>query len=113
MNVSIDWGGCYLEHREFFDAMAISMQRAGHRVGIITGEREHKKPQIEGSLGFKPDFLELWPELADITNGMKWKVDKFNQHAISLHFDDDATDLKKYTSMWIVKVMNSSKVNKF
>jgi len=120
MNISIDWNGCYPEHKEYFDAMALAMQKAGHRVGIITGEREKdpynktdKTKEILGYLGFKPDFLVLWGEYETIANGNMWKAQKLIDNQIAMHFDDDATEMKKYTDIWIVKVLNRAEKGKF
>ena len=107
MNVSMAWGGCYLEHREYFDAMAASMQAAGHKVGILTGERESKKPQILGSLGFTPDFVILWGEFEVIVGGAQWKAQKMIDNQIGMHYDSDATDIKRWTDLWVVKTMDS------
>lgn len=113
MTISIDISGCYNEHKEFFDAMAISMQKQGHRVGIITGEREEKRAHLMSQLGFTPDFMHLWGPYETIINGYKWKVNLMHQEGVSLHFDDDATEMKKYTNLWVVKTMNSGQVKKF
>jgi hypothetical protein len=113
MTISIDIGGCYTEHKEYFDAMAISMQKAGHRIGIITGEREADRAKLMGMLGFTPDFMHLWGEFETIINGNNWKVSRLLKEGVALHFDDDATEMKKYTDLWIVKVMNSGQIAKF
>mgnify|MGYP000964135028 CR=1 FL=1 len=116
MIVSIDYDGCYTEHKDFFDAMAISMQKQGHQVGVITGEREHERGRLMRALGFTPDFLDLWGEFETIANGAQWKVARLYDRGVGLHFDDDARELKRYTDLWIVKVMNGksqSKVNTF
>jgi len=113
MNISLDWGGCYLEYRPFFDAMAIAMQKDGHQVGIITGEREPRRQEIVGSLGFKPDFVHLWGEFETIANGYLWKCKMLDQENVYVHFDDDATEMKKYTDRWILKSLNSGEVQKF
>lgn len=113
MKISIDWGGCYLEHKLFFDEMAKGLKSQGHEVGIITGEREHRRREIENSLGFKPDFMHLWGEYETIANGYLWKVEKMHEHGIGVHYDDDATFMKRYTDQWIIKVMNQSEKEKF
>lgn len=113
MKISFDWGGCYLEHRQYFDEVAKGLQRMGHKVGILTGERDSKAGEIRGSLGFFPDFMILWPEFQTIANGAKWKADRMVEHEIMVHHDDDATDIKKWTELWVIKVMNSAQVNKF
>lgn len=116
----MQWGGCYTEHKEFFDEMAKAMQAQGHEVGIISGDREKdpytkkdKKQEITDSLGFKPDFIILWGEYESIGNGSMWKANKLIENEIGMHFDDDATELKKYTDLWIVKVLNSGQKGKF
>lgn len=113
MNISIDWGGCYLEHREFFDAMANAMQKDGHRVGILSGDRESKKNQIVGSLGFTPDFMILWGEFEYIVGGAQWKAQKMIDNHIGMHFDDDATEIKRWTPLWVMKTMNTGEQKKF
>lgn len=113
MNISFDWGGCYLEHRSFFDVMAHALQAAGHKVGIITGERDTKKVVIVSSLGFKPDFISLWGEYESIANGNLWKCKAMDKHNVTTHFDDDATEMKRYTSRGIIKVLNSGEPKKF
>lgn len=113
MNVSIAWGGCYLEHKEYFDAMATSMQETGHKVGILTGERESKKSQIVGSLGFTPDFVILWGEFEVIVGGAQWKAQKMHDHTIGMHFDPDATEMKRWTDLWVVKTMDRNQQKKF
>lgn len=113
MKISIDWGGCYLEHKEFFDSMAVSMQAQGHEVGIITGERESKKNQILGSLGFNPNFVILWGEFETIVGGAQWKAQKMIDNQIGMHFDDDAKEIKRWTDLWVVKVYNTGEPRKF
>lgn len=113
MKISLDYAGCYLEHREYFDAMALGLQRMGHEVGFITGEREAKRNQIMGSLGFKPDFLRLWGDYETIANGNMWKVERMIEEGIAVHYDDDATEMKKYTDLWVIKVMNQGEKSKF
>lgn len=113
MTISIDLAGCYFEHKDFFDAMAKAMQKDGHRVGVITGERENKRAVLEKQMGFTADFLHLWGEYETIVNGNAWKVQKMATEGVALHFDDDATELKRYTTLWVVKVMNSGQKKKF
>ena len=113
MNISIDYIGCYTEHKEFFDAFAAAMQKDGHRVGIITGERESKRGEYERNLGFKPDFMHLWANEEFIVNGSQWKVDKMNAEQVQLHFDDDATHMKLWTNLWVVKTLNPADPKKF
>lgn len=116
----MDWIGAYLEHKPFFDEMAKAMQKAGHRVGIITGEREFdpyngadKKPQILQSLGFVPDFLKLWGQNETIGNGGLWKAQKMDEEDVYVHFDDDAKDIKYFTSRWVMKTMYNADQSKF
>lgn len=113
MTISIDYLGCYTEHKEFFDVMSAAMQAAGHRVGIITGEREKKRGEIEHNLGFKPDFVHLWADDEFIVNGSQWKADRMNSEEVQLHFDDDGTHMKQWTNLWVVKTLNSSDPRKF
>lgn len=120
MTISFDLYGCYFEHKEFFDVMAKALQATGHRVGVITGEREvdantHRKnrPHLLSQMGFTPDFMHLWGEFETITNGNVWKVKMMVQEGVAMHFDDDAAEMKKYTDLWIVKVMNSAQKGKF
>lgn len=113
MNISLDWGGCYLEHRHFFDIVALALQDQGHSVGIITGEREAKRAAIVGSLGFTPDFVSLWGDFESIANGNLWKCKKMDENDVLVHYDDDATELKRYTGRWVIKVLNSGDPKKF
>lgn len=123
MNISIDYHGCYLEHKLFFDEMANAMQKAGHKVGIITGLREKeigydrrvKENKIEmlNNLGFTPDFVKMWGENETISNGNLWKAYRLDDEEIDMHFDDDATEMKKYTPRWIMKTMNHGEQKKF
>lgn len=120
MTISIDLIGTYYEHKEFFDEMAHAMQKAGHRVGIITGEREKdpytgmdNRERFLRELGFKPDFFYLWGPNETIANGDLWKAQRMELEGVALHFDDDATGMKKYSDLWIVKTMNSAQRNKF
>ena len=113
MNISIDFNGTYTEHKIFFDEMAKSMQKSGHKVGIITGERETKRKEIEEALGFAPDFMRLWGEFETIANGNLWKAERLDEEDVLVHFDDDAKELKRYTGRWIIKTLNSGEVNKF
>lgn len=113
MKVSIDLGGCYFEHKEYFDAMARAMQKDGHKVGIITGEREQNRNKIMSQLGFVPDFLHLWGEFETIVSGARWKVERMLSEGVALHYDDDATEMKKYTDLWVVKVMCAGQEEKF
>lgn len=124
MTISIDLDGCYFEHKEFFDAMAIAMQEAGHRVGIITGIREKvedvrtghvsdKRSELLGQIGFIPDFFHMWGQFETIASGSRWKVQKMIVEQVTMHFDDDATDLKKYTGGWVLKSLNSGDPKKF
>lgn len=123
MVISMDFRGCYLEHKEFFDLMAIAMQSKGHKVGIIAGIREKEydmrnvlhdyKKEITDTLGFKPDFMHLWGESETISNGSKWKISKMVQEEVNIHFDSDATEIKKYTTGSIIKTMDSGQKGKF
>lgn len=122
MKISFDYHGCYLEHKEYFDAMARSMQQTGHQFGIITGVREiqevggqklNNKDGILANLGFKPDFFYMWGEVEAITNGNMWKAQKMDIEGVLIHYDDDATEIKKYTDRWVIKVMNSADRGKF
>lgn len=120
MNISFDYGGCYPEHKLFFDEMARSMQAKGHRVGIITGERELDpytgasiKQKIMADLGFTPDFFHMWGAYETIGSGDLWKCQKMDAEDVYLHFDDDAATMKKYTDRWVVKVLNSADTKKF
>lgn len=120
MKISIDWVGSYLEHKIFFDELARAMQAAGHKVGIVTGEREidpftgaDKRKQILESLNFTPDFMYLWGANESIANGNLWKCQKLDQEDILIHFDDDAAEMKRYTGRWIIKTLNSSEIKKF
>ena len=119
MNISIDYE-IYHEHKIFFDEMAISMQKTGNRVGIVAGLREKdpfngedKRVEIDKNLGFKADFVHLWGENEAIASGNLWIAQKLDQEDIYMHFDDDATEIKRYTQRWIVKVMNSAAQAKF
>lgn len=120
MNISIDYAGCYTEHKIFFDEFAKAMQKAGHRVGIITGERERDpfsgadlKEQMKKQLGFTPDFMHLWGAVETIANNNLWKCQKMDYEDVLVHFDDDAAEMKKYTGRWILKSLNSSQIKKF
>lgn len=120
MNISIETLGCYFEHKIFFDEMAIAMKKRGHRVGIITDEREKDpfsgediKEKILKSLGFKPDFIHLWGATETIANGNLWKCQKMDLEDVLVHFSSDATEMKRYTDRWIIKVLDSSQPNKF
>lgn len=120
MTISLDIGGCYTEHKEFFDALALAMQAQGHRVGIITGEREKdpytkadNREKIKQQLGFVPDFMHLWGEYETITNGALWKAERMHQEGVGLHFDDDAREIKRYTDLWVVKTLNPGEMEKF
>lgn len=113
MNISIDFAGCYEEYKPFFDEMALAMQAKGHKVGIITGEREAKKDFIRSRLGFEPDFWALWGEYITIGNGNLWKAQRMDEFDVWVHFDDDAGEIKKYTDRWVFKSLNSGQPNKF
>jgi hypothetical protein len=113
MTVSFDYDGCYKEHKSFFDDMANAMQKAGHRVGMVTGEREAKREFLMGQLGFKPDFMRLWGDFETISSGAQWKIERLAEEEVNVHFDDDATELKRYTAGWIIKTMHSAAPNKF
>lgn len=113
MNVSIDWVGCYLEHKPFFDELALSMQKAGHKVGILTGERESRKKEILNSLGFIPDFICVWGDTETIGSASRWKAEKMIDLDIIVHYDDDARDLKLFTPRWVIKTMNNDEKGKF
>ena len=120
MTISIDLIGAYYEHKEFFDELAKCFQKAGHRVGIITGEREvdpytgaSNRERYLRELGFKPDFFYLWGPTETIANGEAWKVQRMMQEEVAVHFDDDADKMKKYTDLWIIKTMNSAEKDKF
>lgn len=113
MKISFDWIGTYLEHKDYFDAMATALQLQGHEVGIITGERENRRVEISNSLGFVPNFIKLWGENETIANGNLWKSITLKEMEINVHYDDDATELKKYTDGWIIKTLNSNERKKF
>lgn len=120
MNISISTTGCYFEHKQFFDEMALGLQARGHRVGIITGIREvdpftsekHKEVLLS-QLGFKPDFVKMWGANESIANGNLWKAMKMDEEDVLLHFDDDAKEIKRYTGRWVLKSLNSGQLNKF
>lgn len=120
MNISLAFTGCYMEHKLFFDAMATAMQAQGHRVGIITGDREKDpfsnkdlKAEMLAKIGFTPDFCHMWGATETIANGNLWKCQRLDQEDVYVHFDSDATELKKYTERWIIKVMDSGAKTKF
>lgn len=123
MTISIDYHGTYLEHPAFFDAMANSMQMAGHRVGIITGVREKeydennrlvsRREEILRHLGFVPDFLHLWGENETIANGNIWKIHRMIEEDVEVHFDDDAREMKKLTTRQVIKTMCVGEQEKF
>lgn len=123
ITVSLEFDGCYTEHKLFFDAMAKGLQAQGHRIGIITGRRikeydytnkltENDKV-IKEFLGFEPDFMYLWGENETIGNGALWRCQKMDQENVLIHFSPDGTDLKKYTDRWVVKTMDSGQQKKF
>jgi len=123
MRISFDYNGCYREHKEYFDIMANALQKAGHEVGMLTGLREkeydynnnlrdNKKDMID-NLGFKPDFAIVWGENETISNGALWIAQKIMSENIQVHYDDDATEIKKYTDRWIIKTMNNGEMDKF
>jgi len=120
MNVSIELHGCYWEHKIFFDEMAKGMQKAGHKVGVITGERDtdpfsgkDMRAEILTNLGFKPDFLHLWGQTQTIANVSLWVVEKMIEEDVYLHFSPNGRELKKYTDRWVVKTMDSGQKDKF
>ena len=113
ITISLDFHGCYLEHKEFFDEMAKSMQDKDHRIGIITGERESKREFIARHTGFMHDFVHLWGEYETISNGNLWKCQQMDKEDVLVHFDDDAKEMKKYTDRWIIKVMCGGVPQKF
>lgn len=113
MIISFDWVGTYLEHKEYFDQMAKALQKAGHKVYILTGEREARKPEILKSLGFTPDMMILWGDYESIANSNRWKVEKMIDHDILVHYDDEASGIKQWTNRWVIKVMNSDKRDSF
>ena len=120
MNISLDYSATYLPYKEFFDEMAKAMQKTGHKVGIIAGDRERDpfsgedlKEKLLANLGFKPDFCHMWGSTESIANGSIWKVEKMIQEQVLVHFDSDATQLKRYTDLWIFKVMDPGQKGKF
>jgi len=120
MTISFDLYGTYFEYKEFFDVMAFELQKAGHKVGIITGEREmdpytgeNFKEKILPQLGFKPDFFHVWGAVETIVNGYAWKAKKMVDEKVAMHFDDDATEIKRYTDLWVMKAFDPAQPNKF
>ena len=123
MNISLEFDGCYTEHKIFFDEMAKTMQKAGNKVGIITGRRVKEYDYtnnfvdndkvIREYLGFKPDFMHLWGENETIANGALWICRKLDQEDVLMHFSPNGTELKRYTGRWIVKTMDSGQQKKF
>lgn len=120
MKVSLELHGCYWEHKIFFDEMAKGMQKQGHQVGVITGEREtdpfsgkDNRAEILKNLGFKPDFLYLWGHNETIANGNLWIVERMIKEDVYLHFSPNARELKKYTDRWVVKTLDSGQMRKF
>lgn len=100
--------------------MAKGMQKLGHKVGVITGERETDpftgkdiRAEIVKNLGFKPDFLYLWGHNETIANGHFWIVENMIKEDVYLHFSSDARELKKYTDRWVVKTLDSGQKDKF
>lgn len=112
MKVSIDFS-IYHEHKIFFDEMAVGMQSVGHQIGFVSGMREHERVRINREAGFKPDFVTLWGEEETIANGNLWKCKRLDELDVLVHFDPDASELKKYTGRWIIKVLNSGQPAKF
>lgn len=123
LTISYDWD-VYLQHKPVLDGIALAMQQAGNRVGIITGEREKhadpsntkvidKKQIILDSLGFKPDFIRLFGEIETIASVDNWKAQKMDEEGVDLHFDDDGTGIKRQTSRWVAKLMLNGQENKF
>lgn len=120
MTISMEYKGCYIEHRPFFDEMAKAMQKAGHRVGIICQIRdrdvytnEDLRAKLIADVGFTPDFLHMWGQTESISNAYLWKVEKLQQEDVYVHFDPDAREIKKYTSRWIIKTMDNADMKKF
>lgn len=120
MNISIDYN-TYKEYKPFFDLMANALKKDGHRVGIITGLREvnpinnvdFKNQEVIPSLGFVADFIHMWGKDETIANGSLWKCQKMDQENVTVHFDEDARELKRYTERWIFKSLNPSDLVKF
>ena len=120
MNVSLDYSGTYVHYKDFFDEMARGLQKLGHKVGIISADREvdpfngeDLRAKMLNNLGFKPDFVHIWGATETISNGNIWKVEKIIQEQVMVHFDSDARELKKYSDRWIFKVMVPGQEGKF
>lgn len=111
--ISFDYEGCYLEHKEFFDELAKAMQSRGHEVGFITGIREAEIPAMSERVGFTPNFTRVWGDYESIGNANAWKAENIHKLGVWVHFDDDATEIKKYTDRWILKTMNNAQMEKF
>jgi hypothetical protein len=105
MNISFTFQS-YVRYPEFYNELAHSMQARGNRVGVISGNRETERGKIERALGFKPNFMHLWGEFETISNGSKWKIEKMIQEEVLVHFDEEATELKKFTNLWVFKSYN-------
>lgn len=119
MTISFDFDS-YLQHKVYFDEMAMGMKNRGHRVGIITGVREKDpftnedlKAKLITQLGFNADFIRMWGQNESIANGNAWKVARMVDEDVLVHYDDDATEIKKYTDRWIIKVMLNGQEKKF
>lgn len=120
MNFSFSYKGCYLEYKPFFDVFVPAMQSAGHRVGIITGEREKDvysgediKSKILNDLPFTPDFVHMWAQTESIANADLWIAQKMDLEDSYVHFDENAANIKRYTDRWVFKSLNSANPNKF
>lgn len=94
MKFSIDFDGTMWSHMSFFRAFMISMQAAGHQVGVLTGHSQddrHIKNDIDLMVarGFpKPDFYFGRREEEMPFNGAVRKSAVILLEDIRLHFDD-------------------------
>lgn len=121
ISVSIDYEHSYRDHKQFFDALAVSLQATGNRVGIITGMREKGvyreneediKAKMLSELGFKPDFVCMWGQNESIGNGGLWKAQRMDDENVLVHFDVDAVAIKRFTGRWVIKTFTNDELKR-
>lgn len=106
MKISFDYQS-YHQYPDFFDAL----YNANFDLGLIEGTRKSKFDM--SLIKFEPSFVHLWTDDEFIINASSWKCEKLDLEDVYLHFDVDASELKKFTQRRIVKTLNPADWRKF
>src|SRR5947209_213184 len=94
MVCALDLDGMLFSFPEFFQVVIPCLQKAGHKVGILTARKEsHTKESLKAllELGIKPDFYIAKPDDVELPDGL-FKATVCNEMEIDYLFDDFEAD---------------------